>query len=40
MGTETPPNDADLLDLFTEWMPDEATRRRILVDNPRELYGR
>ena len=33
------PNDADLLDLLLDWAPDEAIRRRILVDNPARLYG-
>lgn len=33
------PNDGDLLDLMLEWMPDETTRNRILVQNPNELYG-
>ena len=33
------PDDADLLDLLLDWAPDEATRRKILVDNPAELYG-
>jgi len=33
------PDEADLLDLLLDWAPDEATRRRILVDNPAELYG-
>ncbi len=33
------PNDGDLLDLLTEWAPDAATRKRILVDNPVELYA-
>jgi D-galactarolactone isomerase len=32
-------NDAVLFDLLTEWAPDEATRHRILVDNPATLYG-
>ncbi|MEO8144261.1 MAG: amidohydrolase family protein [Betaproteobacteria bacterium] len=32
------PDDADLLDLLLDWAPDEATRRKILVDNPAELY--
>lgn len=32
------PDDAQLLDLLAEWAPDEAARRRILVDNPAELY--
>ena len=35
----SPPDDADLLDLLLEWAPDDAMRRRILVDNPAELYG-
>jgi D-galactarolactone isomerase len=34
-----PPDDAVLLDLLLDWAGDEATRRRILVDNPAELYG-
>jgi D-galactarolactone isomerase len=33
------PDDALLLDLLLDWAPDAATRRRILVDNPAELYG-
>ena len=33
------PDDADLLDLLLDWAPDEATRKKILVDNPAELYG-
>ena len=33
------PDDADLLDLLQDWAPDEAVRRKILVDNPAELYG-
>ena len=38
--TETEkPDDADLLDLLLDWAPDDATRRKILVDNPRSLYG-
>ncbi|MBI3048700.1 MAG: amidohydrolase family protein [Acidobacteria bacterium] len=32
------PDDALLFDLMARWAPDEATRRRILVDNPRTLY--
>src|SRR4051812_4585857 len=35
----TKPDDALLLDLLADWAPDEATRRRILVDNPAELFG-
>jgi 2-pyrone-4,6-dicarboxylate lactonase len=33
------PNDADLLDLLADWLPDDALRRRVLVDNPAALYG-
>jgi predicted TIM-barrel fold metal-dependent hydrolase len=33
------PDDAALLDLLAVWVPDSATRTRILVDNPRLLYG-
>ena len=33
------PEDADLLDLLLDWAPDDATRRKILVDNPAELFG-
>ena len=32
------PDDAILFDLSADWAPDEATRNRILVDNPAELY--
>jgi 2-pyrone-4,6-dicarboxylate lactonase len=32
------PNDGDLLDLLPLWAPDEAQRRKILVDNPDRLY--
>jgi predicted TIM-barrel fold metal-dependent hydrolase len=31
--------DADLADLVAEWVPDDADRRRVLVDNPTRLYG-
>jgi D-galactarolactone isomerase len=33
------PNDALLFDLLGVWAPEEATRRRILVENPENLYG-
>jgi predicted TIM-barrel fold metal-dependent hydrolase len=33
------PDDARLFDLLAEWAPEEATRRKILVDNPAQLYG-
>lgn len=32
------PDDAALFDLMGRWAPDEAVRRRILVDNPATLY--
>jgi D-galactarolactone isomerase len=32
------PDDARLLDLLGAWVPDAATRRRVLVDNPAALY--
>ena len=32
------PNAGHLLDLFNEWTPDDAIRRRILVANPEKLY--
>lgn len=33
------PDDTELLDLLLDWAPDEAVRRKILVDNPARLYG-
>ena len=33
------PNSGRLLDLFNDWTPDAAVRRKILVDNPARLYG-
>lgn len=33
------PNDGDLLDLLSLWVPDEQQRAKILVDNPARLYG-
>lgn len=38
-GPKEHPDDAALFDLLAEWAPDEATRNRILVDNPKKLYG-
>lgn len=32
------PDDAQLFDLLGRWVPDEAARRRVLVDNPAQLY--
>jgi D-galactarolactone isomerase len=33
------PSSAAMLDLLLEWAPDDVARRRVLVDNPAELYG-
>jgi len=35
----TKPDDAVLFDLMSQWAPDEATRNRILGQNPAALYG-
>jgi predicted TIM-barrel fold metal-dependent hydrolase len=35
---EVKPDDAGLLDWLGLWIPEEALRRAILVDNPSELY--
>ena len=32
-------NVGDLLDLMAEWIPDEAARNRVFVDNAHRLYG-
>ena len=29
----------DLLDLLADWVPDDALRQRVLVDNPQRLFG-
>jgi 2-pyrone-4,6-dicarboxylate lactonase len=39
MNDRQMPNDGDLVDLIAEWIPDAATRKRILVDNACALYG-
>jgi predicted TIM-barrel fold metal-dependent hydrolase len=33
------PDDAQFFDRLADWTPNEATRVRILVDNPAQLYG-
>jgi D-galactarolactone isomerase len=33
------PDDAVLFDLLTDWVPDEKTRHRVLVENPATLYN-
>jgi predicted TIM-barrel fold metal-dependent hydrolase len=32
-------NSIDLFDLIAQWIPDAATRQKILVDNPAKLFG-
>jgi len=39
MNGRAMPNDGDLFDLLADWVPDAALRERILVHNPRALYG-
>ena len=34
-----PPKLSALLDLMADWVPDEARRRMLFVDNPARLYG-
>jgi D-galactarolactone isomerase len=38
-GQTNLPEESVFLDLLLAWVPDEAVRRRILVDNPAPLYG-
>lgn len=33
------PNDGALMDHLVDWIPDEATRHKVLVDNAEALYG-
>jgi predicted TIM-barrel fold metal-dependent hydrolase len=33
------PNDGDDTSLLADWVPDEAARNKVLVDNPARLYG-
>lgn len=33
------PDDAILLDMLLDWVPDEDVRKQVLVDNPARLYG-
>ncbi len=39
LSKKPPPNDAELLELAYRYAPDEATLRKILVDNPARLFG-
>jgi len=36
---EVNPNDADPVEAFGQWVPDEAMRQKIMVDNPAKFYG-
>ena len=38
-GQKPAPPNVLMLDLLLDWAPDEATRHRILVENPARLYG-
>lgn len=38
MGKQLMPNDGDLVDMLADWVPDEAQRKKVLVDNPARLY--
>jgi len=38
-GRDPLPDDLAMLDLLSEWAPDEQVRRKILVHNPAQLYG-
>jgi len=33
------PNDTNLLNLLSKWVPNDSVRNRILVQNPEKLYG-
>jgi D-galactarolactone isomerase len=39
LGRDPAPDNLAMLDLLSSWAGNEATRRRVLVDNPAELYG-
>ncbi len=39
LSTEKVPNDADLLELLYRYAPGEGERKKILVDNPANLFG-
>jgi 2-pyrone-4,6-dicarboxylate lactonase len=40
IAAEVMPDDGHLLDLFHDWTPDQATRRRILVGTPARLFAK
>jgi predicted TIM-barrel fold metal-dependent hydrolase len=33
------PDDAWMLDMLLDWVPDERARNKALIDNPAALYG-
>ena len=39
VSTRQPPNEGDLIELLYRYAPDEATLKKILVDNPAKLFG-
>ncbi|MDP6173424.1 MAG: amidohydrolase family protein, partial [Rhodospirillales bacterium] len=39
MGPDGAPDDGHLVDLVAQYAPDEAQRQKLLVDNPKRLYG-
>lgn len=39
VSVKQPPNEGDLLELLYRFAPDLATRQKILVDNPAQLFG-
>ena len=39
VSKKPPPNEADLLELLYRMAPDEASLKRILVDNPARFFG-
>ena len=39
LAKDPKPKGRELIDLLEHWAPDAATRTKILVDNPAELYG-
>ena len=38
-GQDPRPDDAQMLDLLLDWAGDEGLQKRILSDNPAQLYG-
>jgi len=39
MGLHQMPNDGDLADMLSDWVPDAGKREQVLVANPARLYG-